>query len=529
MHDDARSNLAIAQTAAREGAAISNYCEVISLIHEKGADGVEGTKVIGALVKDKVGDASFEVYAKSILFAGGPFTDEMRKMENKNSKEAVTGAAGIHIVLPRYYNPTGIGLVDMNTSDGRFLFFLPWQDHVLVGTTDSKCVPTMRPEPDEREIKWLLNEASKYLSRDVPLRRKDVLSEWSGIRPLAVDPNITAGLSRDHVVSYNPSSGSVFVSGGKWTTYREMAEDAVSKVVEVTPDLSKATESKTLETSLVGLAGYHRHQQIHLIQEFGVSSKVAQRLVRAYGGRARDVLNIAVEMEKEYLGKLHVHARGGGESEVDAALHSSRTFVEDNREFYKENMLISGHPYLEAEVIFAVRHDWCVRATDFIARRTRLAFLDKYKAIQAVPKVVSLMAKELNWTPARQEEEVVYCIDYLRYFGGPHVIASPTGEENVRLATLEDMKDVFGKVDSNATGGITRDEVFLVSEMLSHRLTPEELDDCMKHASQIVHGRQEVAFNDFAIWWNSDRFNEGLKELKAVKGEAVAGEGQLFG
>ena len=98
----------------------------------------------------------------------------------------------------------------------------------------------MRPEPDEAEIKWLLNEESKYLSSDLSLRRQDVLSAWSGIRPLAIDPNMdpkegTKGVSRDHVLSHNPKSGVVFVSGGKWTTYREMAEDAVDKLVEVTP------------------------------------------------------------------------------------------------------------------------------------------------------------------------------------------------------------------------------------------------------------------------------------------------------
>lgn len=147
MHDDARTNLAIAQTAAKEGAAIANYCEVVSLLKENSS---QPERVTGAMVRDVVTNETFPVRAKSILLCGGPFTDELRNMEDDQAtNRAVTGASGIHIILPSYFAPSGIGLVDMSTSDGRFLFFLPWQGHVLVGTTDHKCEPTMRPVPDE--------------------------------------------------------------------------------------------------------------------------------------------------------------------------------------------------------------------------------------------------------------------------------------------------------------------------------------------------------------------------------------------
>lgn len=240
MHDDARTNLAIAQTAALEGATMANYCEVVEFIF----DAKDSKKVVGVLVRDGVSGDTFPVRAKSVLLCGGPFTDNLRRLEDRNAAPAVTGAAGIHIVLPAYYAPS-IGLVDMNTSDGRFLFFLPWNDHVIIGTTDQKCIPTMRPVPEEavsqcarshalcifnfliqffQQIKWLLNEASKYLSPELQLRRKDVLSAWSGIRPLATNPRATntAATSRDHVVSFNVESGVTFISGGKWTTFREM-------------------------------------------------------------------------------------------------------------------------------------------------------------------------------------------------------------------------------------------------------------------------------------------------------------------
>ena len=180
QHDDARTNLAIAQTAAVEGATIANYCEVVELIREKDESRNDQSKkkVIGVMIKDIINHQIFPVYSKTILFCGGPFTDELRKLENPESKDIVNGAGGIHIVLPSYYAPNGIGLVDMSTSDGRFLFFLPWEKHVLVGTTDHRAKASMRPEADEAEIQWVLTEAKKYLSPELAVRRQDVLSAW---------------------------------------------------------------------------------------------------------------------------------------------------------------------------------------------------------------------------------------------------------------------------------------------------------------------------------------------------------------
>ena len=144
----------------------------------------------------------------------------------------------------------------MATSDGRFLFFLPWLGHTIVGTTDRKTEPTMSPVATEDEIQWVINEASKYLSPELHVRRKDVLSAWSGIRPLALDPTSsdTASASRDHVVSYNPESGVVFLAGGKWTTYREMAEDGIDKCIEVA-GLQPKRGCVTRTTALLGRAG----------------------------------------------------------------------------------------------------------------------------------------------------------------------------------------------------------------------------------------------------------------------------------
>lgn len=220
--DDARTNLAIALTAAREGAVMGNYCDVQRLIFDSPpassstststSSGKPG-KVRGAQVTDRITGESFEVRAKSVLLCGGPFTDELRRQADPSCEAAVKGSGGgesrhcrpacacvdlavvlrpcqialyvshltlphnvigdlidyaVHIVLPGYLAPSNFGLVDMSTSDGRFLFMLPWLGHVLVGTTDSPdSRPSMTPRPDEEEILWLLKECSKYLSADV--------------------------------------------------------------------------------------------------------------------------------------------------------------------------------------------------------------------------------------------------------------------------------------------------------------------------------------------------------------------------
>jgi glycerol-3-phosphate dehydrogenase len=274
-HNDARTNLAIALTAADEGAHIANYVEMTSVKYENDNEG-EGTqgKAIGITVKDRMTHETFGIHAKHIIFAGGPFTDQLRQMETdgmaKNNvdnsaaspepvtattpvneiRKAVAAASGTHLVLPGYYCPQDMGLLDYNTSDGRFLFFIPWEGHTLVGTTDTKCPAETLPTAPEQEIQWILKECGKYLSPELSVRRSDVLSAWRGWRPLAMDPHADDGapVSRDHVISRNPVTGIHFVAGGKWTTWREMAQDMIDQIC---PDVP----CRTLDLTLYGGQG----------------------------------------------------------------------------------------------------------------------------------------------------------------------------------------------------------------------------------------------------------------------------------
>ena len=190
MHDDARTNIAIALTAAEKGAAVANYCEVTSLLKD------EGGRAEGVSVLDRVTNQRFDVRAKAVVFCGGPYTDALRKLGDEGAEDAVAGASGTHVVLPGYYCPRDQGLLDYNTSDGRFLFFLPWLGHTLVGTTDAPSAAETRPTAPEDEVQWLLNECSRYLSPDVRVSRKDVLSAWRGWSRRGVPPRVRTERAR---------------------------------------------------------------------------------------------------------------------------------------------------------------------------------------------------------------------------------------------------------------------------------------------------------------------------------------------
>jgi len=340
QHNDARTCIAIAMTAAEKGAKIANYVEMKEAIHD------ENGVVIGIHAVDRVKNEKFEIYSKNVVFAGGPFTDKLRELEHGDSKEkmaeAVRGASGSHVVLPGYYSPNGMGLLDYNTSDGRFLFFLPWQNHTLVGTTDRKVAAETLPTPPEQEIQWILKECETYLSKDIKVRRSDVLSSWRGWRPLAADPNAPPGApaSRDHVISYNPKSGITFIAGGKWTTWREMAQDVVDRVL----DKSHGEDCTTLDIKLHGGEGYTNMLPVQLIQTHGMSNETANHLSKTYGARAWEVCEFSKPTNKRW----------------------PRFGVE----------LAPLYPYIEAEVVFACKEYACT-IEDVLSRRTRLAFLNK--------------------------------------------------------------------------------------------------------------------------------------------------------
>jgi glycerol-3-phosphate dehydrogenase len=394
MHNDSRMNVSLALTAALYGATVVNHIEVTGL--EKDADG----KLCGARVKDLIPQRSgkkadeFVIRAKGVINATGPFTDSIRKMDDENVKEIVAPSSGTHVVLPGYYSPQKMGLIDPKTSDGRVIFFLPWQGNTIAGTTDAPTTISQNPVAREDEVDWILSEIRHYLSPDINVRRGDVLAAWSGIRPLVKDPSAknTESLVRNHLINVSPS-GLLTCAGGKWTTYRQMAEECVDEAIKQfklqpkpypnAPDVSGTMTvddgahldgtCQTHRVKLLGAHGFSKTLFINLIQHFGVETDVAKHLIESYGDRAWTVAALSAPTEKRFPVRC----------EKISALY----------------------PFVDGEVRYAVRHEYAQTAADVLARRTRLAFLNAQAALEALPRVIDIMAMELKWDSKRKETE----------------------------------------------------------------------------------------------------------------------------
>lgn len=379
QQDDARMNLAVALTAARQGATVVNHTEVTSLLRKKDESGQE--KLCGVKVRDTITNKEWEVKGKCIINATGPFTDHIRKMDDPNVKTICCPSSGVHIVLPGYYSPQQMGLLDPSTSDGRVIFFLPWQNQTIAGTTDLPCDVTHNPKPTEDEIDFILTEIKNYLNSDVEVRRGDVLSAWSGIRPLVSDPNKedTQSLARNHIVHVSKTN-LVTIAGGKWTTYRAMAEHTMDAAIKACGLKPEKSECQTDGMLLEGAHGWTPTMYIRLVQDFGLDCEVAQHLAQSYGDRAFPVAKMASLTGKRWpiIGKK-VHP-----------------------EF----------PYIDAEVRYGVREYACT-AIDMIARRLRLSFLNVQAAQEALPAIVDIMAEELNWSKDEKEKQIKSATDFL--------------------------------------------------------------------------------------------------------------------
>ncbi|RTG83975.1 glycerol-3-phosphate dehydrogenase [Schistosoma bovis] len=186
-----------------------------------------------------------------------------------------------------------MGLLDPDTRDGRVIFFLPWMNYALAGTTDTECTVTDQPSPSEAEVNFILEEISSYLSPEIQVRRGDVLSSWAGIRPLVRDPNSsdTQSIARNHIIDVSPSK-LITIAGGKWTTYRSMAEETVDKAIKVC-DLKPTGPCRTKGLLLEGAHGWSPNLFIQIVQEYGMDVDVARHLTGIYGDKAITIANIS--------------------------------------------------------------------------------------------------------------------------------------------------------------------------------------------------------------------------------------------
>jgi glycerol-3-phosphate dehydrogenase len=347
--DDARYCLALAQTLESLGGVALNYATMVRLLKTNG-------RVSGVAVRDEETGEEFEAQARVVINATGIFSDELRTLDDAASEPTLTVSQGSHFVLPKEYLPGTKALMVPKTADGRVLFAIPWHGAVVVGTTDEGVPkPVMEPLAMEKEKEFLSEHIGIYFGRRPA--ESEVLSVWSGLRPLVRKQGAksTAALSREHTVMVS-GSGMVSVTGGKWTTYRRMGEDAVD-IAAKSAGLAAAA-SRTQELRLFGWseAAAQAQDSEHELAVYGSEQSTLDELARSEAGLA---------------GLLHV------------AL-----------------------PYRYAEAVWAVRNEMARTVEDVLARRTRALFLNARAAIEAAPGVAACMAAELGKDDAWQRAQV---------------------------------------------------------------------------------------------------------------------------
>lgn len=332
--DDARLAVHLAMTAADYGAVVLNYMSVEGLIKA-------GGKVCGVLVKDSLQGNEYEIKAKAVINATGIFSDNIIKMDDPDAEPLITHSQGIHLVFDKEFLPTNTAIMIPRTDDGRVLFAVPWHNKVIVGTTDTPVQSaSIEPVALEEEIGFVMQHIHRYLKKDPSY--DDIRSVFAGLRPLAKSNiKITSAISRDHHIAVSDSE-LITITGGKWTTYRKMAED----VMEIATHKAGFHDSECITRNL----------HIHGYKETHDYTKSLY-----YYGTDADKIQLLIKSNPEFGEPVHPSL-----------------------------------PYVKAEILWAVQNEMCMTVEDALARRTRALFLDARAAIEAAPLVADLMAKEMR-------------------------------------------------------------------------------------------------------------------------------------
>jgi glycerol-3-phosphate dehydrogenase len=338
--DDARLAINLAQTATGFGAAVVNHLEVVNLI-------VENKKIAGVVLKDEVTGDEISVKSKVVINATGVFADNIMNLEDASSQKMISPSQGVHLVIDKHFFEGEQALMVPKTSDGRVLFIVPWHNQLVIGTTDTKIDKiTEEPKALEEEINFLITHFNKYSTQLI--ERKDVKSVYAGLRPLIKSSNISATslLSREHTIVIS-AGGLLTIAGGKWTTYRKMAKDAIQNAIFI----GKLEKRKCI-TESIEIHGYSK-------------SSIVKDVYASYGTDA-------------------VFLR---------ALISENSFLADK--------IHPNYPYTKVQIVWAVQEEMAITLEDVLSRRVRLLIEDARAAIEAAPIVAEIMAtvmgKNQDW------------------------------------------------------------------------------------------------------------------------------------
>lgn len=345
--DDSRLAINLAQTCAERGGCPVNRMKVTGVLHG------EKATVAGVKVMDLITGKEYEVKSKSVVNATGIFVDSIMEMDVPTHEHMVQPSQGVHVVLDKSFLQSDYAIMIPKTDDGRVLFAVPWHDKVVVGTTDTvREKPELEPQALDSEIEFILNTAGRYMSRKP--QRSDVLSVFAGLRPLAApkkEGKSTKEISRSHKIFVSVNK-LVTITGGKWTTYRKMAEDTVDKVIDL-----GLLEKRECVTKKLRIHGYFTNPDLN----------------------------------------NHLYIYGSDQQALKTLMESDEAMAEK---------LHPKYDYTVAEVIWAIREEMALDVEDILARRVRLLFLDARVAVEIAPKVAEIMAKELGKDQAWIDSQV---------------------------------------------------------------------------------------------------------------------------
>jgi len=346
--DDARLAIHLAMTAADHGAVVINYMSVEGLMKEN-------EKVCGVITKDMLKDASqssaYEIKAKAVINATGIFSDSIAKMDDKDAEPLISHSQGIHLVFDKEFLLSDTAIMIPRTDDGRVLFAVPWHNKIIIGTTDTP-VPAASEEPValKEEIDFVMQHIHRYLKKDPSYN--DIRSVFAGLRPLVKsNSKITSAISRDHHISVSDSE-LISITGGKWTTYRKMAED----VMEIAIHKAGMSEKECVT----------KHLHIHGYKE-----------------------------NNNYKAPLYYYG-------------SDKEMIEDliKKDNSLSELIHPSLPYIKAEIIWALQNEMCMTVEDALARRTRALLLDAKAAIESASLVANMMAKEMGKNETWIKEQI---------------------------------------------------------------------------------------------------------------------------
>lgn len=357
--DDSRMGINLMQTSVEQGAVVANYVKVKNLIKN------ESGKISGVEVFDELEGKQYTLRTKMVINATGIFVDDLMKMDAPEKDNIVRPSQGVHLVVDRSFLGGDTAIMVPKTSDGRVMFGVPWHNKVVLGTTDTPLKEfVLEPQALEEEIEFILKTAGQYLAKKP--KREDVLSVFAGLRPLAAPKNNADGtktkeISRSHKIVIS-DSGLITITGGKWTTYRDMAEDVINKAIVV-----GNLERKECNTRELKIHGYKENvDRSNFSYVYGSDIDHIQRLQK------EDV---------SLAGKLH-----------------------------------PDYDYTGAEVVWAVREEMALTVEDVLARRLRALFLDARAAIDMAPKVAAILARELGKDADWENVQINEFIDLAQHY-----------------------------------------------------------------------------------------------------------------